>query len=803
MKRYAALALAALMALALFVSCGRREDGPAPTAEPTALPTAAPREPIDMDAGERYTFTVVSPELPSCWSALSERNADEELVCRLTCPPLVEAQVLDAEDGTFQWVLRLVNSVRDVTASHREDISAYGAETDGAAPEETLGGFVFEVRLRSDICWQNGRSLNADDVIRTFELMLDPAAALPIGAELCALPAAPAGAESYYLSQREARFVPVSALGFRSNAGAIAAGHTPYIDVHALGGLEGAVSETGAPCPRWAAFDDVTPYHIEGSDAPAVTPAELWNEYRRKLEIGFELEALCALRVEKGRTDAAFAGTVGVYKTGDYSFNYVCSGKADRKSLFRALSLIRPVYAPYYTRAGETDELDVPRGYCTNGKNTMSCGPYVIDSFERGSSLTLTRNPLWYGWRKAADGSAYAITDYSVSGERLICWQATSVVFKTASAEEAFAALAYGSADAVRPYPGSAGSAAKGRLSEPTDGVLTFVVNTDEEALTALDGKQNSGSILLSQMSFRRAMSLALDRAAIASELGGTPELGLIGSASLTEGYAYPPAYYRSTEEAKRAIAEAYAPQAGEEASETIPLTGFDRQTARALMEQAAEELIGRGLYREEQPVTVSVACRGGYAADAACVELTQYYLNVAAAGTKLGHIELIPVAVPEEGTRAVFGGEFAMCLTLVKWGGPAEFLRRAFDPDLFPGENLVPDPAGTLIEMRQEGRFVKISCEQWALRLGPGGSLASSRQEVKLGVCAGIEARLLGEYSCIPVVSPSGGVYPGEKAGFLLPGYSPYFGRGGFELMRFRFSDAEWEARKEELPVP
>ena len=807
MKRALAALLAAALALALFCSCIGPWKEPEPTepapTEPVATePADSPRVTPDPDAGERMSFNICSEALPACWSAFAARNEDEELICQLISPPLVYRQVADAEEGGFQWAFGLAESVRDVTAAYKTDLTRFSVNTNGFVPTAVSQGCVYEVRLRKDLYWENGERITAQDVVESVKLLLEPAAKLASAAEFCAADAAPAGCERYYLSLREDKMLPVAAAGFRSNASAIASGRKVMIDVWELGGLRGAVNAGGGECPRWLPIGDTEAYFIPSGPEEGVSAKALWDEYSAQLEIGAPLEGCCEVLVENASRGVSFEEAVGVYATGELTFNYVCPRRVDLSVFLDSLERIRLVYAPYYVRASETDELDIPFGYCTNDTNTMSCGPYRITGYERGRSIRLSRDPNWYGWSVGADGAPLAFTEYLVSGERLTRYAATELTFTQAAYEEATALLESGEAEFMRPTAEEARrySGSGTLVGDPSLSTLMLLVDPDAASLAVLDAqKGNKNSVVLSDPDFRRAMTLAFDRTSICAEVGGRPELGLIASGCLAdpdEGVVY-----RDTEAAKLALCALYGVSYGPSErykdldSAAASLTGFDRQAAHELMKSAGERLIADGLYEAEAPVRIRVLClhTAPTANETKLIGTLEHYLNIAAAGTPIGKIKLEPVGGTDRGTTPVIAGEFALGLSLFDGSEPFLAIRRAVDPDLFPSSNLFRGAQTALLTIKKRGSDVILSWKDWAARLSGSGRYASEKLDSRLTLLASMEQNLLDSCVCIPLLTTVQRSIITDKARPLLDTYSSLYGRGGFELMTFNYTDAEW----------
>ena len=121
---------------------------------------------------------------------------------------------------------------------------------------------------------------------------------------------------------------------------------------------------------------------------------------------------------------------------------------------------------------------------------------------------------------------------------------------------------------------------------------MSFFFNTDLEALKSMDSsKGNKNSVVLSNVDFRKAFSLAIDRANwVLATAGYKPTYSLMNDLYYYNIYEDPTSTYRSTEQAMQAIVNLYGVEYGEgktyktleEAYKSI--TGFNISEAKELM---------------------------------------------------------------------------------------------------------------------------------------------------------------------------------------------------------------------------
>ncbi len=798
MKRAAAILLAAILAAGIFVSCAHSETPVQPTVRPSEAPLETPRVTADPEAGTQYTYYVSVPRLPECWSTQGASSQAEERIAALLTSPLV-SRVPEKLGQSSGWAFELAESVEDVTASHVWDARRYGADI-GDTPLDGLdSGFVYEITIRRGAQWQNGESITAADFVDSLAALLDPALRSPAAARFLMGEAAAAGAERYYLSLRDDEFTPVALKGYSSNEEAAAAGCTLALDMWGLSALEGAKGAEDI-CPHWADFGDETEYELSGG--LKVSPKELAVKYEAELEVGGELEEFCAVRVVNTDRGIDFARAVGCRATGERSFIYVCAAKTDYDAFLSMLTRSWLMYMPYYRRAGELTEEGTPRGFCTNLNNTMSCGPYRVSELVPGERLVLTRDPNWYGWRRAEDSSPVSITEYLVNGEHLKRFLTTSIVVEEASNQNARLRFDSGALCEIIPTAAelSGYAAPEQLLTVPTDLTLLLMINRGEASLRALDlagGCRNC--IVLSDPDFRRAVSLSVDRARWCAELGGEPLLGLINENCLYDTLD-PSASYRRTADAKNAVCRLYGVGFGE--GYELPtldaayasITGFDIEAARTLFTSAAERLIEEGKYRAGAEIHVRVACPEDVTGANAVrfLALLAELLNEAAEGTPIGEITLSKAPSNAPAAQIASGG-CAMAFGVFDGGEPFQSMRALCDTALFgKGNVLFSDSDTELTELEAGGGSTGMTRLEWARSLSAGGKFAHFTTAEKLTVAAALERSLLETGALIPICAVDRTVELSEKVSFIK-GSDLIDHPCPFELLCYDFSDEEW----------
>ena len=135
-----------------------------------------------------YTSALGTNWNPHTW----ENNADSAIMGYIETP-LTDLTIKDSKTGEYQWIFVAATDIQDVTKDHKDDLVKYGcAETDA---EE---GYVFEIKLRPEMKWENGTPINADTYVYSMKAMLDPTMKNYRANNYYSGESAIAGAQAYY-----------------------------------------------------------------------------------------------------------------------------------------------------------------------------------------------------------------------------------------------------------------------------------------------------------------------------------------------------------------------------------------------------------------------------------------------------------------------------------------------------------------------------------------------------------------------------------------------------------------------------
>jgi oligopeptide transport system substrate-binding protein len=268
--------------------------------------------------------------------------------------------------------------------------------------------------------------------------------------------------------------------------------------------------------------------------------------------------------------------------------------------------------------------------------------------------------------------------------------------------------------------------------------------------------------------------------------------------------YNDPSSSYRKSEQAMQAIVNLYGVEYGEgKLFETLEeahdaITGYNLTDAKALMKQACDELVAAELYTAGAEIKIQIGwAKGALTADdeAQCDKIEQY-LNAAIAGSGFGAITLEPIGNIPDRYGDVPAGNYA--IGYGAWGGAAFYPFRNFqvymDPEQYDiNEAGCWDPKTTKLTLTINGEEVEMSYYEWCNSMVDGGKYANADNETKLTITAALEENFLKLYYRIPLAITTVCSLNSYKIDDYTDTYNIMYGFGGFRIMDYNYTDAEW----------
>ena len=790
MKKFLALLLAVAMVLSM-TACGTKNGDAAVTT------TAA------VHTYHTYATALATNWNPHTW----ETNSDSAVMAYIETP-LVDMTIKDSETGEYQWIFQAANDIVDVTAANQGDLTKYGCDLPaGMTADQITEGYVYEIKLNPEMCWQDGTPINADTYIYSMQQLLDPSMKNYRANNYWSGESALAGATLYYHANDEGTYNTVYSV-YESIEAAQAAGDTVYLDMWGFYGLEGAVDADGNACPQWVDINDTHKY-VDPADGSEVSAADIYAAYGPAGHFTTagnpEYVSVFVLNENKG----AGWDVVGLYKVDEYTIRYVCQASYDYYYFLTSCTSNWIVHKDTYEASKDTTGKLVTTAYNTAPENTMSYGPYKLVSMQDAKQMVFERNEKYFEYDVAADGTITSTTSFTVNGENVAQWQMDKIVIDVMTDDAAKQAFLKGEIDDWAP---SAEETVKYSTSTQLYKVdethtMRLFFNCDLENLKVMDQSYgNTNSVVLSNANFRKAMSLAMDRNEwVSATAGYKPAFSLVNSLYFYDVYEDPSSIYRNTDEAMNAVVGLYDVAYGEgtpyadlkAAHDSI--TGYNLTEAKNLMTKACDELVAAGLYTEGDPIHIRIGYKAGTldSTDQQQLALFNKYINAAVEGTGFGKVTLEGVGDLANRYNSVANGEFA--IGYGAWGGAAFYPFTMFRVYLDPSyvdpihESGCFDPATETVTLNILGEDVTMTWQDWSVSMTGTGPYADADNETKLAVLAAIEEAYLELYYCIPIATTTSCSMLSYKLSYFTEDYNIMYDFGGLRLIQPNYNDAEW----------
>ena len=806
-KKILTIMLTALMALSL-VACGSKTDSNETAYEP------------------QYTYQSYTSALAQDWNPHTwEMNSDSAILGYLSTP-FVDMTVKDSTTGEYQWIFEAATDIQDVTAEHQDDLTKYNVNLpEGVSAEEVTEGYVYEITLNPNMKWEDGTPINADTYVYSMKAQLDPAMKNYRANNYYSGESAIAGAEEYFFSGSTAQqdngatgaitakedlvlgadgvyttadggkvsfalTTSLEWLGGYDLATYVGAYGADYFDVDAYASLEALADENGLVPATDEAWDLMV----------AVISVPAWGE-----GAGYEVNYL----VYDQTFDAVEWDTVGLYKVDDYTIRYVCDSAYDYYYFLTSMTSNWIVYEELYEGGKDTTGTLVTTNYNTSVETSMSYGPYKLESMQTDKQMVLVQNENWYDFEKQEDGSLLSMTDFLVDGESVQQYQLEKLVIDVMTDDAAKQAFMKGELDDWTPSADEVVNYSTSEQLYKVDETYTmrFFFHTNLEDLKTMDTSYgNTNSVVVSNENFRKAFSLAIDRAEwVGATAGYKPSYSMLSSLYFYDVYEDPASIYRNTDQAMTAITNLYGVEYGdgtpyatlEEAYKSI--NGYNLTEAKALMAQACQELVDAGLYTAGEDIVIRIGYKAGAmdSTDNQQMALFNEYINAAAEGSGFGKIELVGVDNLSNRYASTAAGEFA--IGYGAWGGaafyPFTMFRVYCDPSYVDPihEAGCWDPSTETLTMTVNGEEVTMTWQAWSTSMTGTGKYANADNETKLSILAGLEENYLKMYYIIPLATTTSCSMLSYKTSYYTENYSIMYGFGGVRLQKFNYTNSEW----------
>jgi oligopeptide transport system substrate-binding protein len=721
------------------------------------------------DANATYTYNTTD-SAPSSWSPTDWQTSNEDTVQMYTQSYFYDFILNDAKDGYDIVPLMAADYPVDVTSElTAEQKATYGL------PEDATEGYAWKIDLNQDAQWENGTPINADTYVYTMQQFLNPEMKNYRASSFYEGTGALANAKAYYNGAGTMYNNACDTVGYGV---ALADAGEVYINTGEScywwgDSMDNAYASYGAD---YFTLEDGTDFFDKyEADTDILVTDEVYADiqYLNSVVFGDSEDnwiEWCFTLEEVGETSW---DQVGMIKNDDYSLTFVFTNPITE--FYVEYSLAIPLVNEELYEANKVTTGDITKSsYGTTAESYMSYGPYTITSFQADKEMYLTRNDNWHGYSMEAYEGKYQTTDIHVE---YITENATILnLFLQGNLDT------YGvDSEHMETYQNS-----DYIYFEPTTFTYVFTFNTDEEMLKQEDTDGVNHSIL-SLKDFREAISLSLDRQSFNTQClaGSDPGYGLINKVYVCDPDTGE--LYRNSEYASEALCELYGVDSEDQ------ITGYDKDAAAALFQQAYEEAIEAGLMSESDRIELDYHVYSDTTNNQNRVNFLQSSINDATVGTDLEGKITINLLVDEEYYDNCQSG---LCdIAFTAWGGedmnPYAMMQCYTDPVY----NLVYgyDGYSEMLTFTVEGQEITKSAYDWYVELVEG-EYATADLDVRNSILAQMEAQILSYYGMAPLSYLNEANLYSQRIVLQSDTYvNSLVGFGGLAGMTYTMDDAEW----------
>ncbi len=842
-KSLLALVLCLVMVAGMFVGCGQK------TTDTTGGDKTNDIVQATFKQAEYNTYTAT---MPSNWNELTYADNNDTQIMSYIGSSFFDYDYKFEGDkkynpdgsinkdaivvGAYTTNFSAATKLEDVTST----VDAKWGYTDA---QKTEGGYAWKITLRNDLKWDDGTAIKAADFVYSMQAMLDPTF-MNMRANTYYDTLRIKNSRGYFFQNQEGTYEPISGLGYKTNADAVAAGEKIYINAWEFWGAAGYPDENGNECPEWLAFDDETVYtgEYEGEPDP-VSGKMLWDDYMNPetgayagyVEVGGQYHSWLSIYVENTIRDVKWED-VGIYAIESENAIVVCLDKAyaflmDDGSLsylaayyMSSLPLVKQsLYESCKIAPAEGATLWTSK-YNSSLETSASWGPYKLAEFEAGSHYKLVKNENWYGYNMDEYKNQYNIT--AINCRKISEFATQWMGFLNGTLDDATLAT-----ENIADYKDS-----KYVTYTPSTGTFGMQLFSD---LKVLKASGNNNGILAIQ-EFRHAFNLALNRSDIVEKIWpgtSTPCLGLVNSEyyydienspNLADG-----GVYRNTTEAKEGLLRAYGFTKGADGKWSsgdvsglsleeayYSLTGYNPTLAKSKMAEAIK-ILTENADEYGYDASKNITFIYGSSTDTAKQrERATYLQNVLDDLTKGTVLEDKIDVVFDASAGSGWADAFRNGDTQIGFGygfsgnpfNPFDIMGAFVDPDDSLNYHTYWDTSVIDMELTMPagdyegaGQTIKMSVQNWFYCLNGLATEKNQAQKynwdagyapanVRLMILAALEEVAIKESRSVMLIGDYSGSFLGGKfSHFYADSYNTFMGFGGMRYMVVNYTDAEW----------
>ncbi len=783
-----------------------------------------------VEAPAEYTYNLASAASPTNWNPhIYQTATDSEYMLNYLSDGFY---VFDYNEDKTGYAL-----VPGMTTAEPTDVTAQYVGKYGIAEGDTAKAWSFP--LRSDLCWEDGTLIKAQDFVKSAELLLNPVANNYRADSFYQGSKEIANAKSYmYQGQTvyvtgviDSGYVELAdivkdengvytyndaKMAFKTNNGANWSSNSlqEYYDAYGAevfskdgvdlwadvilpaADAEGLVMVTDE---TWGALVEIIA-HLQGfgsfEEYEAANKAN--DDYGNKewQEFCFYGETYAEMNFEE----------VGIFATSDTELVMVFVKPLAGFDLLYAMTDSWLVNEALYTKCESVVDGVYTNTYGTSVDTTISYGPYKLAAYQADKEHTLVRNDNFYAVKEGF-------------------YQTTKIVFsnvqETATRLELFLS---GKTDSYGLSADDMDSYAASDYTYYTKSPSTFFIalNPDLKALTK--GQENLGAgynkTILTVKEFRQALAYALDRSAFALAVSPTnsPAFGVYSELIVADPENA--ISYRSNEKAKWVLANFWG--LGDDIGdgkmyETVDdaidsITGYNLEMAKQYFDKAYDIAIEQGLMKEGDTVSITIGLPSTSNTYMKGYEYLSTAYTDAVKGTKLeGKLVFDKDDTIGNAFSDALKSNQVNMLFFVGWSGSA------LDPyglmEAYTSANYQYDPSwnteAETITINLSGTDYTASVWAWTQAISgtpititaadgttkeySAGS-GDNVPEERMLILTELENAVLQTYDMIPLVDDASAGLKGMQITYGTEEYYYGIGRGGEKYMTYNYTDAEWD---------
>lgn len=804
---------------------------------------------------EHVTYNTTTSTMPSNWNEFTYQDNNDTQIMNYIGSSFFEYDykfedgkkynkdgTVNADaiiDGAFSVNYSAATKLEDVTST----VDAKWGYTD---EQKAQGGYAWKITLRKDLKWDDGTAITAEDFEYSMKELLDPEF-LNYRANTYYDTLRIKNSRNYFFQNQERTYEKVGDLGYKTNAEAIAAGETLYIDAYEFYNAKGYVDAEGNACPQWVAYDDETVYDTvdawaAGEAEDAFSGKDLWDNffapgayygYGEYVEVGADYESWISIGVENLVRHEDWEN-VGIYAIPEENAIVVCLDKS--YSLLTEDGELS-VWAAYYMsglplvyKAKYEDSKIAPTAgatlwtsnYNSSLATTASWGPYKLTEFEAGSYYKLEKNENWYGWNLEQYKDQYNV-------DEIYCRKVEEFATK-------WMGFLNGSYDDASLQSENIGEYANSKyVYYSSTGSGTFGMHLYSN-LNKLKASDNNNGILAIQ-EFRHALNLGLNRTEMVEQLWpGTaiPCFGLVNiayyydienSTTLEDG-----GRYRNATIAKEGILRAYGFTQGADGKWSTgdltgltldeaydSLTGYNPTLAKEEMQAAIDILLADPEYYgydSTKDITIVFGSSVDTDKQRFRCDYLQGIIDGLIEGTALeGKIKLVfDASAGSQWAEAFRDGKTQIGLGYGMSGAvfnPYSLVGAFVDPDddlNYHGywdttaiDLTITLPAG---DYEGAGQTITMDVQNWYFCLNGLAEVNNAKatynfenapSEAKLTIMSALEELVIKESRAIMIIAESGGSFLGAKFSYISDEENTFMSFGGIRYLRVNYGDDAW----------